>query len=87
MESHNASRMVGVGLVIVFGLLNAFGIEAFGKAEIVHLRHVEHAGDFRYRRAAVAACGAARGLVRQHAEPNDPFAVFSLIGDVHVRRL
>ncbi len=35
MESHNASWMVGVGLVIVFGLLNAFGIEAFGKAEIV----------------------------------------------------
>ncbi|KNE87633.1 hypothetical protein PSTG_18980, partial [Puccinia striiformis f. sp. tritici PST-78] len=35
METHNASWMVGVGLVIVFGLLNAFGIEAFGKAEIV----------------------------------------------------
>ena len=35
METHNASWMVGVGLVIVFGALNAFGIEAFGKAEIV----------------------------------------------------
>ncbi|PHM39315.1 amino acid transporter [Xenorhabdus mauleonii] len=35
MESNNASWMVGVGLVIIFGLLNAFGIEIFGKVEIV----------------------------------------------------
>ncbi|MER2471517.1 APC family permease [Photorhabdus laumondii] len=35
VESHNASWMVGVGLVITFGLLNALGIEAFGKVEIV----------------------------------------------------
>ncbi|MBD2813609.1 APC family permease [Xenorhabdus sp. Flor] len=35
MESDNTSWMVGVGLVITFGLLNAFGIEAFSKVEIV----------------------------------------------------
>lgn len=35
MEANNASWMVGVGLVMAFGLLNAFGIEVFGKAEVV----------------------------------------------------
>lgn len=35
MESNNTSWMVGVGLVITFGLLNAFGIEAFSKVEII----------------------------------------------------
>lgn len=35
MESNNSSWMIGVGLVIIFGILNAFGIEAFGKAEVV----------------------------------------------------
>ncbi|TOL39765.1 hypothetical protein CGH97_27065, partial [Vibrio parahaemolyticus] len=31
----NSSWMVGVGLVVTFGILNAFGIEAFGKVEVV----------------------------------------------------
>ncbi|MEQ2025255.1 APC family permease [Xenorhabdus szentirmaii] len=35
MGNSNTSWMVGVGLVIIFGLLNAFGIEAFSKVEIV----------------------------------------------------
>lgn len=35
METSNTSWMVGVGLVITFGLLNAFGIEAFSKVEVV----------------------------------------------------
>ncbi|MDD9341064.1 MAG: APC family permease [Providencia heimbachae] len=35
LETNNSSWMVGVGLVITFGLLNAFGIEAFGKVEVV----------------------------------------------------
>ncbi|CDL83315.1 APC family permease [Xenorhabdus szentirmaii] len=35
MGNSNTSWMVGVGLVIIFGLLNAFGIEAFSKVEII----------------------------------------------------
>lgn len=35
METSNTSWMVGVGLVITFGLLNALGIEAFSKVEVV----------------------------------------------------
>ncbi|WP_315708365.1 APC family permease [Brenneria uluponensis] len=35
MEKNNTSWMVGVGLVVIFGVLNAVGIEAFGKAEVV----------------------------------------------------
>ncbi|EPL9570579.1 APC family permease [Providencia rettgeri] len=35
LETSNSSWMVGVGLVVTFGILNAFGIEAFGKVEVV----------------------------------------------------
>lgn len=81
MESHNASWMVGVGLVIVFGLLNAFGIEAFGKAEIV----------LTFAMWSTLVIFGIVGLLSPHAVPlegwfgstlslNDPFAVFSLIG-------
>ncbi len=35
LETSNSSWMVGVGLVVAFGILNAFGIEAFGKVEVV----------------------------------------------------
>lgn len=35
MTHNNSAWMVGVGLVIIFGVLNALGVEAFGKAEIV----------------------------------------------------
>lgn len=81
MESHNASWMVGVGLVIVFGLLNAFGIEAFGKAEIV----------LTFAMWSTLVIFGIVGLLSSHAVPlegwfgstlslNDPFAVFSLIG-------
>ncbi|WP_368763438.1 APC family permease [Klebsiella variicola] len=34
-EQSHSSWLVGVGLVIIFGILNTVGIEAFGKAEIV----------------------------------------------------
>lgn len=34
LEANNTSWVVGVGIVILFGILNAFGIEVFGKAEI-----------------------------------------------------
>lgn len=73
--------MVGVGLVIVFGLLNAFGIEAFGKAEIV----------LTFAMWSTLVIFGIVGLLSPHAVPlegwfgstlslNDPFAVFSLIG-------
>ncbi|WP_293764714.1 APC family permease [uncultured Aquitalea sp.] len=35
MESSGSSWLVGVGLVILFGVLNALGITIFGKAEII----------------------------------------------------
>ena len=35
MESSGSSWLVGVGLVILFGMLNALGITLFGKAEII----------------------------------------------------
>ena len=34
-ESAGGSWLLGVGFVIVFGILNAFGVSAFGKAEII----------------------------------------------------
>jgi amino acid transporter len=73
--------MVGVGLVIVFGALNAFGIEAFGKAEIV----------LTFAMWSTLVIFGITGLLSPHAVPlegwfgstlslSDPFAVFSLIG-------
>ncbi|MCB6184958.1 APC family permease [Leeia sp. TBRC 13508] len=35
MEAHGGSWMVGVGLVVLFGILNALGIHVFGKVEVV----------------------------------------------------
>jgi amino acid transporter len=35
MAAHQNTWMVGVGMVVVFGLLNAIGVEIFGKVEVV----------------------------------------------------
>ncbi|PLR34636.1 APC family amino acid permease [Chimaeribacter californicus] len=35
LEAHNQTWLVGVGMVMLFGLLNAVGIEAFGKVEVI----------------------------------------------------
>lgn len=35
MAAHQNTRMVGVGMVVIFGLLNAIGVEIFGKVEVV----------------------------------------------------
>lgn len=81
MEKHDASWMVGVGLVIFFGLLNAFGIEAFGKAEIV----------LTFAMWSTLVIFGVVGLLTHHAVKleswfgsglslTDPFAVFSLVG-------
>lgn len=81
MEQHNSSWMVGVGMVIIFGLLNAFGIEAFGKAEIV----------LTFGMWSTLVIFGVAGLLAPHAVPleswfgstlnlDDPFAVFSLVG-------
>ncbi len=34
-ESAGGSWLLGVGFVVVFGVLNAFGVSAFGRAEII----------------------------------------------------
>ena len=34
-ESAGGSWLLGVGFVLVFGVLNAFGVSAFGRAEVV----------------------------------------------------
>lgn len=81
MAQHNSSWMVGVGMVIIFGLLNAFGIEAFGKAEIV----------LTFGMWSTLVIFGVAGLLAPHAVPleswfgstlnlDDPFAVFSLVG-------
>lgn len=81
MEQHNSSWMVGVGMVIIFGLLNAFGIEAFGKAEIV----------LTFGMWSTLVIFGVAGLLAPHAVPleswfgsrvnlDDPFAVLSLVG-------
>lgn len=81
MEQHNSSWMVGVGLVIIFGLLNAFGIEAFGKAEIV----------LTFGMWSTLVIFGVAGLLAPHAVPleswfgstlnlDNPFAVLSLVG-------
>ncbi|ENZ7198312.1 APC family permease [Klebsiella variicola] len=81
MEQHNSSWMVGVGLVIIFGLLNAFGIEAFGKAEIV----------LTFGMWSTLVIFGVAGLLAPHAVPleswfgsslnlDDPSAVLSLVG-------
>ncbi len=33
-------------MVVIFGLLNAIGVEIFGKVEVVLTRHVDHADHF-----------------------------------------
>ncbi|HHC3445726.1 TPA: APC family permease [Klebsiella pneumoniae] len=35
MAAHQNTWMVGVGMVVIFGLLNAIGVEIFGKVEVV----------------------------------------------------
>lgn len=35
LDAHHSTWLVGVGLVVLFGLLNAIGVEIFGKVEIV----------------------------------------------------
>ncbi|MFW3135842.1 APC family permease [Serratia fonticola] len=81
MESNNSSWMIGVGLVIIFGILNAFGIEAFGKAEVV----------LTFCMWSTLMIFSIAGLLLPHAVPlegwfgttldvGDPFAVFSLVG-------
>lgn len=81
MESHNSSWMVGVCLVIIFGLLNAVGIEAFGKAEVV----------LTFCMWSTLVIFGISGLLAPHAvslegwfgstlDLEDPFAVCSLIG-------
>lgn len=81
MEQHNSSWMVGVGLVIIFGLLNAFGIEAFGKAEIV----------LTFGMWSTLIIFGVAGLLAPHAVPleswfgstlnfDDPLNVLSLVG-------
>jgi amino acid transporter len=81
MESNNSSWMIGVGLVIIFGILNAFGIEAFGKAEVV----------LTFCMWSTLMIFSIAGLLLPHAVPlegwfgttldvGDPLAVFSLVG-------
>jgi Amino acid transporters len=35
LDAHHSTWLVGVGLVILFGILNALGVEIFGKVEVV----------------------------------------------------
>ncbi|MBZ6384452.1 MULTISPECIES: APC family permease [Pantoea] len=35
LDAHHSTWLVGVGLVIIFGFLNALGVEIFGKVEVV----------------------------------------------------
>ncbi len=35
LDAHHSTWLVGVGLVIIFGVLNALGVEIFGKVEVV----------------------------------------------------
>ncbi|MBL5863280.1 APC family permease [Serratia fonticola] len=81
MESNNSSWMIGVGLVIIFGILNAFGIEAFGKAEVV----------LTFCMWSTLMIFSIAGLLLPHAVPlegwfgttldvGDPLGVFSLVG-------
>lgn len=81
MASNNSSWMIGVGLVITFGLLNALGIEAFGKAEVV----------LTFCMWTTLMIFSIAGLLLPHAVQlesvfgaslnlSDPVAVFSLIG-------
>lgn len=79
--SHNASWMVGVGLVVIFGLLNAFGIEAFGKAEIVLTFGMwSTLVIFGIAGLLSPPAVALPGWFGSALDVSDPFAVFSLVG-------
>ncbi|MFC0180169.1 APC family permease [Thorsellia kenyensis] len=80
LEDKNASWVVGVGIVCAFGLLNAFGIEVFGRAEIF-LTFAMWVTLMTFSIVGLIIAPAVKlesffgtGLV------SDPFMVFSLVG-------
>lgn len=81
MEHSGTSWMVGVGLVVLFGILNALGVTIFGKAEIV-LTFVMWAtltvfGIIGLLKAPAVSLS---GWFGNSLDLSDPSGVFSLIG-------
>ncbi|STW40593.1 putative amino acid/amine transport protein [Klebsiella pneumoniae] len=69
MAAHQNTWMVGVGMVVIFGLLNAIGVEIFGKVEVVLTFGMwTHADHFRPVRHFYGAGHPSVRLVRHTAE-------------------
>jgi hypothetical protein len=90
MAAHQNTWMVGVGMVVMFGLLNAIGVEIFRQGRSgADLRHVDHADHFRPVRHFYGAGDPSFRLVRHAAEHQRYQRSVRLYrhGDVYVRRL